>query len=263
MENNSNNQIKKLVVISNDPYEKDFYINDKLVYTFNKNDKIKCFELPTGSYKTHFFSQHTKSNSNIETLNLYEDKKIILIQGFINPKLSIDELSDEENLKYEANGFIKLDNLKSQTSVNTQITNTINKKKSPLATVGTTLLVIMLFCFFAYIGWDGAKISSSVDSDYNEKYSYTIESNGINENGIYVIKGKVTNNTNKDVDGLQIEFKCYDSEYNYINTIKSYTENLGAKEKWAYEAANYFDSDRISSCKFYKITPYVKIAEFH
>lgn len=263
MENNINSQTKKLVVVSDDQYEKDFYINDKLVYTFKKNDKLNCFELPTGSYKIHFFSQHTKSNSNIETLDLYENKKVTLVQGFVLPKLSIDKLSDDDSLKYDSNEFIKLDNLKSQTNISNQMSNTINKKKSPFVTVGTILLVIILFCFFAYIGWDGTQRSSRVDPDYKEKYSYTIESNEINDNGIYVIKGKVINNTSKNVDGLQIEFKCYDSEHNYIDTIKTYTENLGAKEKWAYEATNYFDSDRISSCEFYKITPYVKIAELH
>ena len=253
----------KVIVISNDTYEKDFYMNGNLVYTFKKGDNTKCFELPDGTYKIHFFSQHTKSNSNTETLNLYEDKKVTLIQGFVLPKISVDKLSDEESLKYEDKDFIKLSDLKSQIDTNTIISNSTDKKKNPIVTVGSTLLVIVLFLFFAYIGWDGARRSSSTNSGYKEKYSYTIESNGINDNGIYVIKGKVVNNTNKDIDGLQIEFKCYDSEHNYIDTMKSYTENLGAKEKLAYEITNYFNSDRINSCEFYKITPYVKIAEFH
>lgn len=249
---------KKIVIISKDVYKKDFYLNDKCICSFKKKNEIACFELPTGSYQVRFFSQHSKSNSTTELLNLNENKKITLVQGFINPKLNIDTLSNEEIEKYENNNFLKLDNLDSQDK-NGQTTNPTIKRISFLSIVGFVILI----CFFLYLGIDGAKRASQPDYNDTEKYPYTIESEGLDENGIYVIRGKVTNNANKDVDGLQIEFKCYDSEHNHIDTIKDYTENLGAGEKWSYEAVDYFHSERIHSCEFYQITPYVKIAELH
>lgn len=260
--NDNNKQTKKIVVVSRDPYGKDFFLNDKQVCSLKKSNEINFFELPIASYKVHFFSQHSKNNSNIETLNLNENKRITLVQGFINPKLSIDSLSDEEFEKYKNNEFIKLNNLDLQIN-NIQPSNPEVKSKSILSVIGSAILIIILFCFFIYLGIDGANRASHIDGDYTEKYSYTIESEGLDDNDVYVIKGKVTNNTNKDVDGLQIEFKCYDSEHNHIDTIKDYTENLNAGEKWSYEATDYFNSQKINSCEFYQITPYIKIAEIH
>lgn len=260
--NDNNKKTKKIVLVSKDPYGKDFFLNDKLICSFKKSNEVNYFELPIDSYKVHFFSQHSKTNSNTETLNLSENKQITLVQGFINPKLSIDRLSDEEFEKCKNNEFIKLNNLDLQGN-NIQPSDSETKNKNLLSVIGSVILIIILFCFFIYLGIDGANRASHTDGGYTEKYSYTIESEGIDDNDMYVIKGKVTNNTNNDVDGLQIEFKCYDYDHNYIDTIKAYIENLGAGEKWSYEATDYLNSQKINSCEFYQITPYIKIAEIH
>lgn len=53
--NDNNKKTKKIVVVSKDTYGKDFFLNDKQVCSFKKSNEINYFELPTASYKVHFF----------------------------------------------------------------------------------------------------------------------------------------------------------------------------------------------------------------
>ena len=99
-------------------------------------------------------------------------------------------------------------------------------------------------------------------SNKKEQFDYTIDSQGKNDLGVYTITGTVKNNSRKDIDGLQIEFKCYDDNNNSVAVVKAYTEHVLSGETWKYEAKNALDADRIHNCNFYKITPYIKIAEF-
>lgn len=260
----------KLIIISNDKktYKMDIYLNNQLVCNLNPSEK-KYFEIQPNTYSIYCFSKHSQSSSTTEVIDLNKNVKVEISQGFTNPKMNFQYISAEELSTYNGKDFNKIEtsNILIQT-VNETLsskmkTNCQKRNQSVLSIIGTCILALILFYFGINRMVDGNEKVMNQDSNNTPEYSYTIESQGLDENGIYKIKGKITNNTSKNVDGLQIEFKCYDEERNYLDTINACTENLDAGETWKYEASDYLKSDKISKCEYYQITPYVKIIELH
>ena len=263
----------KLVIISKDKknYKMEMFLDDEKICSLSSLDE-KFFLTKEYTYSIYFFSRHSQNKSSVEKIDLSKNVLIEISQGFVNPKMNIHYLSDEELNKYEDKVFINIDN-KEQSKNNDTSTFLNNKNqdilKDSLSSVGRVIvggLVTFIGIFFLIIGsilFSDGNEDVKNDTNDNNNYSYTVDKQGLDENGIYTISGKVTNNTEKEVDGLQIEFKCYDENNNHLDTISSYTENLSAGDTWAYEVTTIFNTEKIKHCDFYQVTPYVELSEFH
>lgn len=259
----------KLIIVSKDKkeYKMDIFLNEQKICSLNPLDE-KYFQIKQNTYSIYCFSKHSQNKSSIEIIDLSKDTIVEVSQGFINPKINVYYLTEEELKDYDSKIFNNIEITEPNKNVvtsasNSTITATQDKKKNNiLSIIGSSVLGFIVFSIGINLIIDGNRIIDS-DSDGTTKYSYTIEKQGLDENGTYIISGKVINNTNKNVDGLQIEFKCYDENRNHLDTISSYTENLASGETWAYEVNTILNTDKIISCDFYQITPYVKITEFH
>ena len=261
----------KLVVISKDKknYKMEMFLDDEKICSLSSLDE-KFFLTKEYTYSIYFFSRHSQNKSSVEKIDLSKNVLIEISQGFVNPKMNIHYLSDEELNKYEDKVFINIDNTEKKKVIENQNFINIKDTQKNNLTVGRIVLGVLGIClsfFFFLIGsalmFDSVEDVSNGSLNDNNNYSYTVDKQGLDENGIYTISGKVTNNTEKEVDGLQIEFKCYDENNNHLDTISSYTENLSAGDTWAYEVTTIFNTEKIKHCDFYQVTPYVELAEFH
>ncbi len=253
----------KLIIISKDKkeYKMDIFLNEQKICCLNPLDE-KYFKIKQKNYSIYCFSKHSQSKSSVEIIDLNKNAIVEVSQGFINPKINIFYLTDEELKTYDDKVFNNLEIENSNKNDATSSSYNIKKNVNSISSVGIIVLGLIIFFIGISLLINGNNIINN-NSDETSKYSYTVKKQGINENGVYIISGEVTNNTSKDVDGLQIEFKCYDENQNYLDTISSYTENLAAGETWVYEVYTILNSEKISNCDFYQITPYVKIADFH
>ena len=256
----------KLIIVSKDKraYIMDVFLNEQRICTLNPLDE-KYFETNKNVYSIYCFSRHSQNNSSAEMIDLAKNVLVEISQGFINPKVHIYYLTNEELKVYNTKNFVNISD--EELNRNFIFSNSSNsfhsKKKKNSLTIGQIILALFIFYISINLMISGTKKAMNSDSDITTKYSYTIENQGVDKYGLYMISGKVTNNTNKDVDGLKIEFKCYDDNNNHLDTISSYTQNLAAGDTWVYEASTMLNSDKIKNCDFYRITPFVTIAEFH
>jgi len=56
------------------------------------------------------------------------------------------------------------------------------------------------------------------------------------EKGIYYIEGKVTNNTDKEYNYLDINYQLYNAEGEVLGEATSFIQNLGAGKTWNFKA---------------------------
>ncbi len=80
-------------------------------------------------------------------------------------------------------------------------------------------------------------IHSEVKGYYNE------------EKGAYYIEGKVTNNTNKDYNGVDIRYYVYNEEGEVLGEALNYIQKLGPKKTWNFKLI-YDDVDAKDVAKF-------------
>lgn len=253
----------KLIIISKDKknYNMEIYLNEQKICDLRPTNE-KYFQLNNKNYSIYCFSKHSQNKSSVETIDLSKNVIVEVNHGFTHPKIKVMHLNDEDIKQYDNSLYINLEindnkeNVSFAQSSNTIGTN-INKKKENILSILVRFIIgIFLFCL-------GANLIFGNNNDYSSNFSHTVDYQGIDEYGIYKISGTVINNTNNDIDGVQIEFKCYDLNHNHLDTISTYTENLASGETWSYEIKEIGNADKISSCDFYQITPFVKIAEFH
>lgn len=232
------------------------YLNNQMIYKLEDKEE-KLLEIEDGTYD---FYCKTKSevlpsyNKKINVTN--EIIRIDIKEGFIRPNLKVSAVTKEaingldvEKIDIKPYYYVK------QPPVS-------KPKESFLSIVGRVVIGLFLFAFGISLFTRGNNAMRRQGSSSTDNYTYTVDSQGIDEYGFYKITGTVVNTTNSDIDGLQIEFKCYDVNGNSIDTAKTYTENLLAGETWSYEAIDSSDADRIDHCDFYQITPYTTIVEF-
>ena len=86
-----------------------------------------------------------------------------------------------------------------------------------------------------------------------EKFSYTVDSQ-YNDSFSYYIEGTVVNNKDRDYSYVQIEFICYDAEGNNLGTAIDNTNNLLGNQTWKYKAAFIGDNESVDHCDFHEIT---------
>lgn len=253
----------KLVLISKDKstYKMTVYLNEQFLCDLSPSSK-KIFELKGDTYSIYIFSKHSQNNSESEIINLDNNVMIEVSQGFTKPKLNIKYLDKEEIKNFETEKSTKVEIKKELPNSNLNLNVPEKKKTSVLSIIGTCILSLIVLYFGINFMIDGSKKVMHSNND-TEDYSYVVDKQGLEEDGWYKISGKVTNNTNKDTEGLSIEFKCYDSDHNHLDTIFAYTENLASHDTWAYEISTYKNADKINNCEYFKIKPYIKIAELH
>ncbi|MBE6531579.1 MAG: hypothetical protein E7679_05810 [Ruminococcaceae bacterium] len=121
----------------------------------------------------------------------------------------------------------KLCNELSKAQVQTP-TKKFNHKKFLFLTISAILIIfligITLWIFFSH---------------NDDKVSTVITSTSVTENdGIYTatVTGKITNNSSKKLNCVQIIISLYDSEYNVIGTAIDKQLILGAGETWIFSA---------------------------
>ena len=253
----------KLIIISKDKknYNMEIYLNEQKICDLRPTNE-KYFQLNNKNYSIYCFSKHSQNKSSVETIDLSKNVIVEVNHGFTHPKIKVIHLNDEDIKQYDNNLFINLEinDYKENDSIpqssNITVTN-INKKNESFLSILTRVIDGI---FILSIGF--SILFGNNKSDYSSSFSHTVDYQGLNESGIYKISGTVINNTDKDIDGIQIEFKCYDINHNHLDTISTYTENLSGGETWSYEINDILNADKISSCDFYQITPFVKIAEF-
>ena len=249
----------KLIIVSKDKkeYKMDIFLNNQKICSLNPGDK-NYFEINVeNNYSIYCFSKHSQNKTQVEIIDLSKNILVEVAQGFINPKINISYLKSEELKKFDGNIFANVIIDKNKEYFKPSKAEE-KRKESFLSIVGRVIIALIFF----YIGFN-LLFGGNGNSNSTTNYPYTIENQGIDEFGLYVISGKVTNNTNKDADGLKIEFKCYDEYNNHLDTVSDYTENLSSGSVWSYEINVVQNSDKISICEFYQITPFVKIGEFH
>lgn len=233
------------------------YLNNQLICKI-RNKQTKIFNIDNGIYEFYCVLKFCTSTSYMKKLDLNnKNVKVDISEGFIRPNVEVSYIDTKglESLKGE-----KLSILNENSNNNININK---KKKEPLLVkIICSIIGVFLIVCGVNLSIDGTKTLSGQNSSIKEEYSYTINNQGIDENGFYKISGTVVNNTDKDVDGLQIEFKCYDEDGNSIDTAKAYTENLLAGETWSYEAIDTINANNINHCTFYSITPYTTLIEF-
>ena len=236
------------------------YLNNQLIYKL-RNKQTKTFNIDNGIYEFYCTSKACTSASYIKKLDLSNKNiKVDISEGFIRPNIEISYIDTKELESLESEELSILN--ENYNSNNNNIDTTKKKKEPLLVKIICSIIGIFLIIGGINLSIDGTKTLSGQNNSTSEKYSYTINNQGIDENGFYKISGTVVNNTDKDVDGLQIEFKCYDKDGNSIDTAKAYTENLLAGETWSYEAIDTINANNINHCTFYQITPYTTLIEF-
>lgn len=237
-------------------YHLECYLNDQLIYKLGEKEK-KLLEVDDGTY---IFYCKTKSDvlpSYTKKINVANEIiKLDVTEGFIRPVVNISLLQGTS-----LNGLVAEQVTINYSPLYTQ--KSVSKSnESFLSKVVRIIIGMSIFIFGISLIISGNNIISGKDSKSADDYAYTIDSQGIDEYGFYKVTGTVINNTNSDVDGLQIEFKCYDVNGNSVDTVKTYTENLLVGETWSYEAIDSSNANRIDHCDFFQITPYTKIIEF-
>lgn len=234
-------------------YVLDCYINGKIVFSL-KEGEYKEVELENGIYTFSCIVADSfpskKNKINIQNNNA----KIEVSQGFSSPKIEVSYLSNNQM----ENDIAIEENNNQSTKFGNKINN--NNKLTPFQII---IAIIMIIFGISLINTGNKKISGSGSNLNDEKFPYTIESQGIDEYGTYKISGTVTNKTGKEIDGLKIEFKCYDKSGDSIGNAEDYMERIVENEVWKYEAYNTTDASKIDNCEFIKVTPYTTIAEFH
>ncbi len=232
----------------------EFYINNELICKVGYKEE-KVLNLDDGIYEMYCKIDSCTSPSKTEKLIVDKNtKRIEFEEGFLKPKILITNLdNDITNLETIEKITISKNN-KSNDSINA------SKKKNEITVLRffSVIIGIILLIYGINLVIDGNRNVSGI-----KDFDYTISSQGLDENNLYKIKGTVVNNTRKTIDGLQIEFKCYDANSTLVDNLKDYVEDLGPSETWSYEATSFSNSDKIANCEFYQISPFTEILNLH
>lgn len=103
--------------------------------------------------------------------------------------------------------------------------------KKFMATLCTLLTVLCISFAFSGCFDDNKKMSVS---DENIKYEYT-EMLGWQVK----VTGYIENTTGKNLSYISVEYKIYDSGNAVIGTALANANNIGAEEKWKFEAMSF------------------------
>jgi len=84
---------------------------------------------------------------------------------------------------------------------------------------------------------------------------YTVSNEAADTSGYYVkITGELTNNTDKDVNYIQVEYVLYDASGAQVGTAYATTTNLKAGGMWRYEAVSTKEPSEIASFELADVT---------
>ena len=87
-----------------------------------------------------------------------------------------------------------------------------------------------------------------------EPYTITDETLDTSNQFSAYITGTLTNNTDRDLDYIQVEYVLYDADGAQIGTALANTNNLKAGGAWKFEAAAFEDGAEIASFELADVT---------
>lgn len=87
-----------------------------------------------------------------------------------------------------------------------------------------------------------------------EKYTVTDEELDTSNPYSAVIRGILTNNTDRDYSYLQVEYILYDADGNQIGSALANVNNLKAGGSWKFEAATLKSPDEIAAFELADVT---------
>lgn len=88
----------------------------------------------------------------------------------------------------------------------------------------------------------------------SEPYTITDETLDTSNQFSAYITGTLTNNTDRDLDYIQVEYVLYDADGAQIGTALANTNNLKAGGAWKFEAAAFEDGAEIASFELADVT---------
>ncbi|WP_234346332.1 FxLYD domain-containing protein [Collinsella provencensis] len=88
----------------------------------------------------------------------------------------------------------------------------------------------------------------------SEPYAITDETLDTSNQFSAYITGTLTNNTDRDLDYIQVEYVLYDADGAQIGTALANTNNLKAGGAWKFEAAAFEDGAEIASFELADVT---------
>lgn len=230
------------------------YLNNQLICG-QRRYETKFFEVNNGVYSFDCMnSNYSLSKNDVNRVIDLNGKnvKVTIKQGFASLKTEVIPLSDYElrNVMFERINIYPGNMVFAS--------NMGKKKESTLSILGRIFGIIILFLVFC---GGFSFIGKETQSTGSKNFPYTITEQSVNDYGLYQIQGVVTNNSGQEIDGLKIEFKCYDDSGQRIGIASDYMEHVADGESWSYHARLAGDSSKVNYCEFYAITPYTTIAE--
>jgi flagellar basal body-associated protein FliL len=100
--------------------------------------------------------------------------------------------------------------------------------------------------------------SSASQSQAAPKEDYTISEEAADTSSQYdyAITGILTNNTDKTLSYIQVEYVLYDADGNQVGTALANTNNLKAGGTWKYKASSLVDTSKVAKYERAEITAY-------
>lgn len=92
------------------------------------------------------------------------------------------------------------------------------------------------------------------EPEEQEPYTITDETLDTSNQFSAYITGTLTNNTDRDLDYIQVEYVLYDADGAQIGTALANTNNLKAGGAWKFEAAAFEDGAEIASFELADVT---------
>ena len=72
------------------------------------------------------------------------------------------------------------------------------------------------------------------------------------EKGAYYIEGRITNNTDKDYDGVSISYYVYNENGDVLGEATNYLQKLGAKKTWNFKVIyDEVDADMVTNFEYH------------
>lgn len=134
--------------------------------------------------------------------------------------------------------------------------NCRKKQGTPLWLI--ILIVLVAIGIISSMGDDNTSPDNEM-METTKTESLTLEdgyTGGLDEYGLYYIKGYVKNNTDKEYDYVAIEFTTYDAEGNTLGSCYTNNSGLEANGRWKFEALCLEEEENIASFKLKEITKY-------